>query len=250
MSCAGAAAPGWSRTHVVDGAQLPLALEIADHARFDTFVVGAANDAAVEHVRAVAAGRADLLWLWGAPGSGKTHLLQAACRAAAAAERRAMYVPLAGLQPEILSGLDDMDLLALDGLDGVAGAADWERALFVLLNGIAERRGGLLLAARAPAPAAGFRLPDLASRAGGAVAYRLKPLDDDERLLALRGHAAARGLEIERAAAEYLLARVHRDMRDIGVWLERLDRISLAEQRKITIPFIRELLAAHGGGGE
>jgi DnaA family protein len=231
---------------VADPAQLPLALEIADHARFDTFV-GAANDAAVEHVRAVAAGRADVLWLAGAAGSGKTHLLQAACRAAAAAERRVMYVPLAaGLQPEILSGLDAMDLLALDGLDGVAGADDWERALFVLLNGIAERRAGLLLAARVPPAAAGFRLPDLASRAGGAIGYRLRPLDDDERLLALRGHAAARGLEIERAAAEYLLARVHRDMRDVGVWLERLDRVSLAEQRKITIPFIRELLAAHG----
>ena len=105
-------------------------------------------------------------------------------------------------------------------------------------------RGGLLLAARAAPTAAGFRLPDLASRAGGAVGYRLKPLDDDERLLALRGHATARGLEIERAAAEYLLARVHRDMTDVGVWLERLDRMSLAEQRKITIPFIRELLAA------
>jgi DnaA family protein len=250
MFCVGAAAPGWLRTHVVDAAQLPLALEIADHARFDTFV-GKANNAAVEHVRAVAAGRADCLWLWGPSGSGKTHLLQAACRDAAAAERRAMYVPLdLGLQPEILAGLDVVDLLALDGADSVAGAGDWERALFVLLNGIAERRGGLLLAARVAPAAAGFRLPDLASRAGGAIGYRLKPLDDDERLAALRGHAAARGLEIERSAAEYLLARVHRDMTDVGVWLERLDRASLAEQRKITIPFIRELLAARGAGGE
>jgi DnaA family protein len=233
---------------VVDPAQLPLALAIADHARFDTFV-GAANGAAVEHVRAVAAGRADILWLWGAPGSGKTHLLQAACRAAAA-ERRAMYVPLEiGLEPEILAGLDAVDVLALDDVDGVAGAADWERALFVLLNGMVERRGGLLLAARTAPAAAGFQLRDLASRAGGAIGYRLKALDDDERLLALCGHAAARGLEIERSAAEYLLARVDRDMADVAVWLERLDRASLAEQRKITIPFIRALLAEHGSGG-
>jgi DnaA family protein len=236
-------------TLVVDPAQLPLALEIADHARFDTFV-GAANGPAVEHVRAVASGRADILWLWGATGAGKTHLLQAACRAAAAAERRAMYVPLElGLEPEILAGLDAVDLLALDGVDGLAGAADWERALFVLLNGVAERRGGLLLAARVAPAAAGFQLRDLASRAGGAVGYRLKPLDDEERLIALCGHAAARGLEVERAAAEYLLARVDRDMAEVGVWLERLDRASLAEQRKITIPFIRELLAGRGAGG-
>jgi DnaA family protein len=235
---------------VVDATQLPLALTIADHARFDTFV-GAANEAAVEHARAVAAGRADLLWLWGASGSGKTHLLQAACRAAAAAERRTMYVPLdLGLEPEILAGLDAVDLLALDGVDAVAGEGGWERALFVLLNGVAERRGGLLLAARAAPAAAGFRLPDLASRVGAAISYRLKPLDDQELLLALRVHAAARGLEIERAAAEYLLARVDRDMTGVGLWLERLDRASLAEQRRITIPFIRELLAARGIGGE
>jgi DnaA family protein len=233
-------------TLVVNSAQLPLALEIADHARFATFV-GAANAAAVEHVRAVAAGRADTLWLWGAPGSGKTHLLQAACRAAAAAERRAMYVPLAlGLQPEILAGLDAVDLLALDDVDGVAGGGDWERALFVLINAVAERRGGLLLAARAAPAAAGFQLRDLASRAGGAIGYRLKPLDDEERLVALCGHAAARGLEIDRSAGEYLLTRVDRDMAEVGVWLERLDRASLAEQRKITIPFIRELLAGRG----
>jgi len=233
---------------LVDVPQLPLALTVADHARFDTFV-GAANEAAMEHTRAVAAGRADSLWLWGAPGSGKTHLLQAACRDAAAAERRAMYVPLAaGLEPEMLAGLDAVDLLALDDVDSVAGAGDWERALFVLLNGVAERRGGLLLAASAAPAAAGFRLPDLASRAAGAITYRLKALDDEERLLALRGHAAARGLEIERAAAEYLLARVDRDMTGLGVWLERLDRASLAEQRKITIPFIRDLLAAWDAG--
>jgi DnaA family protein len=235
---------------MADATQLPLALTIADHARFDTFV-GAANEAAVEHVRAVAAGRADALWLWGAQASGKTHLLQAACRAAAAAERRAMYLPLhLALEPEILGGLDAVELLAVDDVERVAGVDEWERALFVLLNGVTERRRGLLLAARAAPAAVGFRLPDLASRAGGAVGYRLKALDDGERLVALRGHAAARGLELERAAAEYLLARVDRDMAGLGLWLERLDRASLAEQRKITIPFIRELLAAGDARGD
>ena len=117
---------------MVEAIQLPLALRIADHARFDTFV-GAANETAMEHVRAVASGRADTLWLWGSPGSGKTHLLQAACRAAAAADRRAMYLALhLGLEPEILGGLDAVDLLALDGVDRIAGAGEWERALFVL----------------------------------------------------------------------------------------------------------------------
>jgi DnaA family protein len=107
-----------------------------------------------------------------------------------------------------------------------------------------------LLAARTAAAAAGFALPDLASRAAGAIAYRLQPLADDDRVSALLGHAAARGLELERSAAEYLLHRVNRDMAELGRWLDRLDRASLIEQRKLTIPFIRSLLTAEPGRDE
>ena len=86
-------------------------------------------------------------------------------------------------------------------------------------------------------------LPDLASRAAGAVVYRLEPLQDEDQIAALIGHARARGLELDRAAAEYLQHRVARDMSGLTEWLERLDRASLVAQRRLTIPFIRELLA-------
>jgi DnaA family protein len=229
--------------------QLPLALALPTHARFETYVAGA-NRAAAEHVRAVALGAPDVLWIAGPEASGKTHLLQAACRQAAGSARRAMYVPLAerALEPAILAGLESVELLAIDDVEGVAGEPAWERQLFVLLNELAARRGGLLLAARSPAAATSFRLPDLASRAAGAVAYRLQALDDSNRLAALLAHADARGLELERGVAEYLLNRVDRDMAALTRWLDRLDRASLAEQRRVTIPFVRELLAGRENG--
>jgi DnaA family protein len=225
--------------------QLPLALGLADYARFETFVDGA-SAAAVRHVRAVADGAPDTVWISGPHASGKTHLLQAACRSASLAGRRAMYVaPLEehAAEPEILAGLEGVDLLALDRVDAVAGDPAWERQLFVLFNEIAAKRSGLLLAALVPPAAAGFELRDLASRAAGAVAYRLQPLAHSERVDALLLHADARGLELERGAAEYLLDRVDRDMVGLRGWLDRLDRASLAEHRKLTIPFIRELLS-------
>jgi DnaA family protein len=227
--------------------QLPLALALPRHARFETYVPGA-NRAAAEHARAVALGAPDVLWISGPEASGKTHLLQAACREAASGARRAMYVPLAedALEPAILAGLESVELLAVDDVERVAGDPAWERQLFVLLNELAARRGGLLLASRSSAAATGFRLPDLASRAAGAVAYRLQSLADTDRLTALLAHADARGLELERDVAEYLLNRVDRDMAGLARWLERIDRASLAEQRRVTIPFVRELLA----GGE
>lgn len=224
--------------------QLPLALSLEDHASFATFV-GAANAAAVEHVRSLTTGRADTVWLWGGDGAGKSHVLQAACRAATAAERRAMYVALPAAAPAILDGLEDVDLLALDDVHAVAGDLAWEQPLFAILDAFLSRAGALLLAANAPAARCGFRLADLASRGAGAVTYRLMPLADDERVDALLVHAAARGLELDVPAAEFLLKRVARDMTALTHWLARLDRASLSAQRKLTIPFIREQL-----GGE
>ena len=91
--------------------QLPLALGLADHARFETFVDGA-NGSAVRHARAVADGAPDTVWISGPHASGKTHLLQAACRSASLTGRRAMYVALLeehAVEPELLAGLEGVD---------------------------------------------------------------------------------------------------------------------------------------------
>jgi DnaA family protein len=222
-------------------AQLPLELALADHASFDTFVVGG-NAAAVEHVRQLAHSGADTVWLWGGAGAGKSHLLQAACRAATEAGRRAMYVALPAASPAILADLEQVDLLAVDDVHAGAGDPGWEQALFVILNAYLGRSGALLLAAAAPAGQCRFQLADLASRGAGAVAYRLAPLDDEDRAAALRLHAAARGLVLDPAVADFLLKRVAREMTVLTAWLARLDRASLTAQRRLTIPFIRELM--------
>jgi DnaA-homolog protein len=230
-------------------AQLALELAMADHASFDTFVSGA-NAAAVEHVRSLAGSGAETIWLFGGAGVGKSHLLQAACREATAAGRRAMYVALPAASPAILADLEHVDLLAIDDAHTAARNLEWERALFVILNAYTSGSGALLLAAAAPASHCGFQLADLKSRCAGALPYRLAPLDDSERAIALRLHASARGLALDAAAADYLLTRVARDMPALTEWLVRLDRASLTAQRRLTIPFIRELVAQRDPSAE
>jgi DnaA family protein len=154
-----------------------------------------------------------------------------------------MYVALPAASPDILSDLERVDVVAIDDVHAVAGDLTWEEALFVIMNAFLGRSGALLLAAAAPASQCGLRLPDLASRGAGAVTYRLAALDDGERAKALRLHAAARGLTLDAAAADFLLTRVARDMAALTSWLARLDRASLTAQRRLTIPFIRELMA-------
>ena len=228
--------------------QLALPLALAAHARFSTFFEGA-NAPLVAHLKRLderATGEA--VWIWGRAGSGRSHLLQAAC--ADRARRSAIYVPLSqhdDLRPEMLDGLETLDLVALDDVDRVAASAAWNAALFRLFNGLHAEGGALVLAAAGPPAAAGFGLQDLASRAAAAAVYQLKPLDDSDRLSALQLHAAARGLELSEAAGQYLLTRVSRDMAGLCRWLETLDEASLAAQRKLTIPLIRETLAEHAG---
>lgn len=227
--------------------QLPLKLELDAMALFETFVPDS-NRLVLSHVEALAAGEAEILWLAGPAGSGKSHLLQAACRAASAAGRRAMYLPLSAgerIAADMLQGLETLDLLALDDCDRAAGDAGWETALFTLLNGIRANGRGLIMAARSAPAETAFRLPDLASRAGGAVLYRMKPVSEPGQLEALLRHARHRGLGLDPATARYLLSRVPRDIGSVCGWLARLDRESLREQRKLTIPFIHQALARH-----
>ncbi len=221
-------------------AQIPLPLVLRKHSRFETFV-GGENHALVAHLQSLeSASDPEILWIWGPAGSGKSHLLQAICAGTTA--QRAMYLPLRAARAsgaQVLQGLETLDILTLDDVDAVSGDAAWEQALFGLFNRVQTERGRLIFAARRAPARTQFSLPDLASRAGGAVVYRLRPLDDTQLLLALRGHANARGLDLPDAAARYLLARVSRDMGAICQWLDELDTASLVAKRKLTVPFIR-----------
>jgi DnaA family protein len=226
--------------------QLPLGVRLPDRAVFASFLP-ARNVEALEHARRVAAGEfAGLTWLCGPPGVGKTHLLQAIC--SAASERlRAGYVPLAEFAPlgiEVLEGLGQLECLCMDDLDAVVGRLEWERALFALLRELQDAGGRLVLAASAPPALLRWALPDLASRCAAGAVLQLRPLDESEQQAALRLRARVRGLELPDETLQWLQRRFPRDMRSLYELLDTLDEAALAAQRRITIPFIREVLSA------
>lgn len=226
--------------------QLPLGVQLRDHARFSTFVAGRNADA-VANARALATGAtaSPAMWLWGARGTGKTHLLQASCAEAAIARRRVAYVPLGedDVAPSVLEGLEAMDLVCADDVHRIAGDQAWERALFTLFNGLAEHAATILLSADRSPNELAFGLPDLASRLRSGPVFHLEHLADAGRMQALQLHASARGIELPDATARFLLSRGRRDMHSLSAMLETLDRASLAAQRRLTIPFVRQLLS-------
>lgn len=221
--------------------QLALGVRLRADAVFASFWPGLNR----EIVAAVQMPASPPLWLWGASGSGKTHLLQAVC---AAAGEAAAYFPLTrplALPPEALAGFERTRVLCVDDADAVAGDLAWETALFRLFNEAAELRTRLIFAAAAPPRQANWCLEDWRSRAAACVVYQLHELDDDGRIEALRLRAAQRGLQLPYETAEYLLKRMPRDLRSLFEILDQLDEASLAAQRRLTIPFIRDALEKH-----
>ena len=226
--------------------QLPLGLALRDSARFEGFFPGP-NREAVDSLRQAAAGQGELLaYIAGPAGTGKTHLLQAACHHAAGNRRAVTYLPmqqLSGLAPAVLDGLEQMDLICLDDVQLLAGDEAWEHGLFDLFNRLREAGGTLLVAGEQRPDLTGFGLPDLASRLGWGVTYVLRPLEDADMLAALSCRAAGRGLELPEETASFLLKRVPRDPATVFSLLDRLDEASMIEQRRLTIPFVKSVLA-------
>ncbi|MFA6228816.1 MAG: DnaA regulatory inactivator Hda [Rhodanobacter sp.] len=228
--------------------QLPLALRWPRRQRFEHFHAGA-NAAALAAARALAIERgAPWVYLHGASGSGRSHLLLATCQAATAAGRRAQYLPLATMSDHAaaLRGVAGSELLALDDLGAIAGNREAEHALFDLYNRTRADGNALLFAADVAPAQPGIELPDLRSRLGACVQFALKPLDDDERRAVLKAQAASRGIELDDSVLDWLFARHARDLGALLDLLERLDQASLAAQRRITIPFLRGVLREDG----
>lgn len=228
--------------------QLPLGVRLRDASRFENFSSGS-NAAAIRAVQdAASASRAAVIWLWGVRGSGRTHLLQAACAAANLSGRSSAYLPFAELAapgPEVLTGFETLDVVAIDQVDRVAGISEWERALFNHYNAAAEAQAALIVAASAPPAGVDWQLGDLASRFAAATVFHLRPLDDGDLPAALQRRAQLRGLELPADSAEFLLKRYPRDMHTLCAVIETLDEASLVAQRRLTVPFLKEVLEQH-----
>jgi DnaA-homolog protein len=229
--------------------QIPLGVRLPDRAVFASFLP-ARNAEALEHARRLASAEVSgLAWLAGPGGSGKTHLLQAIC--AAASERmRAGYLPLAEvaqLGVGVLDGMVQLECLCLDDIDQVAGRADWERAIFGLLRELEDCGGRLIASAQAPPALVNWTLADLGSRCAAGAVFQLRVLDESEQQAALQLRAKLRGFELPAETSRWLQRRFPRDMRRLYELLDTLDEEALAAQRRLTIPFIREVLRGRAG---
>jgi DnaA family protein len=223
--------------------QLPLGVRLRERATFDSFLAGP-NAELVDRLQMLARRGGGVCWLWGPPGSGRSHLLQAVC-AATPPELRAAYLPLADLESVTAPLLDawrGVDRLCIDDLPLALGDLARERALFGLFREAEERGAALVVSADAPPARLDWALPDIASRFAGSAIFEVRELDESLQGEALRRRAALRGVELPDETLRWVQRRWPRDMRALCELLDTLDDAALAAQRRLTVPFIREVL--------
>ena len=218
--------------------QLVLDIVPAPPARLDNFIT-ATNAELVHAVHAIAMqqNQEPLLYVWGAQGSGKTHLLQACVHLALTQGYTAHYIDARAFTT---TGQHTFDLLAVDNVEQLDTASQIK--LFNLINQVREGQGRLI-SAGLTAP---MQLPlraDLTTRLGWGLIYQIHPLSDTDKLSVLITHAQARGFTLHPGVADYLIRHWRRDLPSLLAALDSLDHYSLQTQRPITLPLLKEALS-------
>lgn len=224
--------------------QLTLALRQQDGFWFDNYIAGP-NQAAVAAVKAWASGELEQVYLYGPQGSGRSHLLSAALKHAEDLGLSICLLPateLLQMPPEVLDGIEQYSLVAVDDVDSFRGLPEWQEALFHLYNRCRELGRNMLFVANVQPRSLGLDLADLVSRLGAGPVYQLQALNDKELLDLLQCRARQRGLPMSDDVAAYIIHRGVRTPNALVLLLDTLDEKAMVEQRKLTIPFVKEVL--------
>lgn len=228
--------------------QLTLSVQLPDDETFESFQVGE-NESVVNELQSFINGDSEYqtqaMYLFGNHSVGKSHLLHASCAFAESKDQSSIcmsFNELMNFSPEVLDGLEFYHVICLDDIDLISGKKAWEQAVFDLYNRVIEQQHKLIVCGQQSVKQLGITLPDLVSRLGWGYVESVKPLSDDDKVSAIQLRAHQRGLILHLDVAKFLFNRVERDMKSLVSSLDELDRASIRDKRKITIPFIKEVL--------
>jgi DnaA family protein len=225
--------------------QLPLPISLSPRATFENYVAGN-NEEAVASFQNILDTKSELqLLIWGKGSRGKTHLLQALCHQAAEDNKNAAYVPLKELadsDPRLLHGLERLDIVCVDDIHLVGEHSEWAVELFNLINRCREQKTPLVFSSEKKPQELTLALEDLRSRLLWGPVYYLKNLSDEDLLQTIIQHASQLGLTLPVEVAQYLLKRSRRDIKELLEIIDQLDKETIIQQRKLTLPLVRSVL--------
>ncbi len=236
--------------------QLPFDFSVSENFSFSNFLVSDKNAELLELLRNFSSHNDVITFIWGNKGVGKSHLLQALCSANNSTNKNLndenenqalqyLYLPMQKIKlfgPEVFGSLHHMDVICIDDFDTVIADKEWELSLFEFFNRSREQGVKLLVSAENSPRGLPFSLPDLASRMSWGVIYQLHELNDEEKLAALDRRARENHMPLDGEVLQYIYMRHARDLQSLLTVLDKLDQLSLAEKRRLTIPFVKTVM--------
>ena len=224
--------------------QLPLGIRLNDEATFANFLVSSGNRQLFDVLTSTSPS-VQLIYLWGAEGSGRSHLLQALCHRYAESGASALYLPLLSrhdFAPQILEHSHALSVICVDDLDAVATDGVWQEAMFHCFNEAAESNVLFVVtASRAPRDL-DLSLADLRSRMQKGLIFQLQAADDGFKKQILQHRANSRGISLSDQVCDYILQRADRSLAGLIAVLERLDSESFQRQRRLTVPLVKDVM--------
>jgi DnaA family protein len=225
--------------------QLPLHFEFRANQTFDDFFSGTHHEI-ITHLQQCITGLGEhQVFLWGQSGLGKSHLLQASCHLAQTLNISSFYFDLSNKEqfdPSLLNGLDECAVVCFDNIEHIAGNTEWELAFFNFFNQHRDRGNKLIATASTNPNSITIQLPDLKTRLNWGLTLKIQPLTDSDKIAAVIFKANQMGFEITPHAGRFLLTHYTRDIASLWELLGKLDKASLAAKRKLTIPFLKQVL--------
>ncbi len=222
--------------------QLVLPVQLSSSMHLED-LIGEQNKVGLAHLTQSLTSLPELfLFYWGKKGTGKTHLLIAACQQLSEQGKVGLYFDLAdyqNLEPCIFDNLRQIQLLAIDNIEKIQGIVQWEQAFFDCFNKMRQHRIPILMTANTPPNQINYQLADLKSRLSWGVVYQLVELNEEEIRQVLLRIISQRGLNFPDLAIDYLLTHYQRNLIDLIAMIEALDLASLKEKKRITVAFIK-----------
>ena len=226
--------------------QIPFKFDNFKKRDFDSFFLGENKDLLYFLNTMIKTRSNNSIYIWGPQGTGKTHLLQAACKQANEMDWHVTYIPLEQYRDfsiDILDGLGKLDLVCIDDLEFIIDNIEWQQRVTLLFNEIRDNKNSIIISSKISPNNIKIDLDDLKSRLVWGHVFKIKAADDELKIKILKKEANERSFNLNDDVVEFLIRRSNRDLTSLIEILDEIDRSSLAAKRKITVPFVKELIS-------
>ena len=194
--------------------------------------------------------QSDSVYVFGAQGVGKSHVLQGCVLKAQEMGQEAVYISCSELMQipvhqanDYLVGLEHNVLVCVDDIDCLVANSHWAQAWFHLYNRLTQQGNHLVMSAKSNPRTINCSLNDLRSRLQLANVFQLNALDEVASRQLLKAKAKQKGLQLTDEQVAYIFSRSPRGLANLLAVLDLLDSASWLEKRRITIPFIKQVMA-------